>query len=127
MLKNWQKCYFKNLIYEHGYSEPISSGREFQFFSAHFIFKSRKDTRVGALYRYTLPTYVKIIEKSCNFFQKSFWGTKLGSFQNPRPGNMANFRNFWAQKFEQKNLRMIQNDLTNMKKVQKGSSIQEKD
>ena len=88
--------------YEHGYSNSIGSGREFQFFSAHFISKSHTDTRVGALYRYTLPTYVKIIEKSCNFFQKSFWGTKLGSFQNPRPGNMANFRNFWAQKFEQK-------------------------
>ena len=89
---------------EHGYFDSIGSGREFQFFSAHFIFKSRKDTRVGALVRYTLPTYVKIIEKSCNFFQKSFWGTKLGSFQNPRPGNMANFRNFWAQKFEQKKI-----------------------
>ena len=60
------------LSFEHGYFDSIGSGREFQFFSAHFILKSRKDTRVGALDRYTLPTYVKIIEKSCNFFQKSF-------------------------------------------------------
>ena len=87
---------------EHGYFDSIGSGREFQFFSAHFISKSRTDTRVGALDRYTFPTYVKIIEKSCNFFQIYFLGTKFGTFPNPGPGKMANFRNFSAQKFEKK-------------------------
>ena len=49
--------------YERGYFDSIGSGREFQFFSAHFISKSRTDTRNGALDRYTLPKYGKITGK----------------------------------------------------------------
>ena len=37
--------------YEHGYFRSISSGREFQFFGAHFISTSRIDMRVGAFDR----------------------------------------------------------------------------
>ena len=62
------KPFYFQKIYERGYFRSISSGRDFQFFSAHFFSKSRTDTRVGAFDRYTLPTYWKIIEKSCNFF-----------------------------------------------------------
>ena len=69
------------IINEHGYFDFIGSGREFQFFSAHFISKSRTDTKVGALDRYTLPTYEIIIEKSCNFFQKIFEAPKLALFK----------------------------------------------
>ena len=58
--------------YERGYFRSISSGRDFQFFSAHFFSESRTDTRVGAFDRYTLPKDGKIIEKSCNIFKKIF-------------------------------------------------------
>ena len=67
--------------YERGYFRSISSGRDFQFFSAHFFSKSRTDTRVGAFDRYTLPTYGKIIEKSCNFLKIFFDTPKLASFE----------------------------------------------
>ena len=85
---------------ERGYFGSISSGWDFQFFSAHFFSKSRTDTRVGAFDRYTLPTYWKIIKKSCNFLKKVFRYTEVGIFQNSRPSKIANLRNFWGQKFE---------------------------
>ena len=66
---------------EHGYFICISSGRDFQFFSAHFFAKSRTDTRVGAFDRYTLPTYGKIIEKICNIKKEFFRYTEVGIFQ----------------------------------------------
>ena len=66
---------------EHGYFRSISSGRDFQFFSAHFFSESRTDTRVGAFDRYTLPTYGKIIENICNIKEKFFRYTKVGIFQ----------------------------------------------
>ena len=34
-------------LFEHGYSESISSGWEFQFFGTHFMSKGRMDMRVG--------------------------------------------------------------------------------
>ena len=49
--------------YEHGYFEPISSGREFQFFSAHFSSMCRMSIRVGVFDRYTLPIHGKNMEK----------------------------------------------------------------
>ena len=65
---------------ERGYFGSISSGRHFQFFSAHFFSKSRTDTRVGAFNRYTIPTYGKIIENICNI-KKIFDTLKLASFK----------------------------------------------
>ena len=97
MIKN-----FRFEEYEHGYFDSIGSGREFQLFSAHFISKSRTDTRNGALDRYTLPTYGKIIEKSCNFFQKIL-RHQSRNFSKSWTRKLANFRNFWAEKFEHKN------------------------
>ena len=65
--------------YERGYFGSISSGREFQFFSAHFISESSTDTGAGAFDRYTLLTYGKTIEKSCNF-SKTFFFSKHQSW-----------------------------------------------
>ena len=67
--------------YERGYFGSISSGRDFQFFSAHFFSKSRTDTRVGAFNRYTLPTYGKTIENICNIKKNFFDTLKLASFK----------------------------------------------
>ena len=80
--------------YERGYFRSISSGRDFQFFSAHFFSESRTDTRVGAFDRYTLPKDGKIIEKSCNIFKKNFRCTEVDIFQNSGPSKISNFRNF---------------------------------
>ena len=49
-------------IIEHGYFEPISSGREFQFFSAHFSSMCRMSIRVGAFDRYILLIHGKNLE-----------------------------------------------------------------
>ena len=43
-------------INERGYFRSISSGRDFQFFSAHFFSKCRMDMRVGAFDRSMSPT-----------------------------------------------------------------------
>ena len=50
------------IIFEHGYFKSITSGRGFQFFGAHFIFRSRIDMRAGAFDRYTFSLHGKIIE-----------------------------------------------------------------
>ena len=63
--------------YEHGYFEPISSGREFQFFSAHFSSMCRMSIRVGAFDRYTLPIHEKNTEIYFTVIEKNFLGTKV--------------------------------------------------
>ena len=88
------KCKLQKLTYEHGYSEPISSGREFQFFGAHLTSKSRMDMRVGAFDRYTLPICGKNTELVCKTSQFFFWDAKVENFVNFRYSRMANSRHF---------------------------------
>ena len=73
-------CPFFLIVNEHGYSEPISSGREFQFFGAHLTSKSRMDMRVGAFDRYTLPICGKNTELVCRTSQFFFWDAKVENF-----------------------------------------------
>ena len=79
---------------EHGYSEPISSGREIQFFGAHLTSKSRMNMRVGAFDRYTLPICGKNTELVCRTSQFFSWDAKVENFVNFRYSRMANSRNF---------------------------------
>ena len=92
---------------EHGYFRSISSGRDFQFVSAHFCSKSRTDTRVGAFDRYTLPTYGKIIEKICNIKKEFFRYTEVGIFQSSGPSKQCKFQKFLRLKIRKK---ILQND-----------------
>ena len=67
---------------EHGYFEPISSGREFQFFSAHFSSLCRMSIRVGAFDRYTLPVHGKNMEINFTTIKKNLGGTKVEGMTN---------------------------------------------
>ena len=62
---------------EHGYFEPISSGWEFQFFSAHFSSMCRMSIRVGAFDRYTVPIHGENMEINFTVIKNKFWGTKV--------------------------------------------------
>ena len=88
----------RNIVqYEYGYSEPMSSGREFQFFGAHLTSKSRMDMRVGAFDRYTLPICGKNTELVCRTSQFFFfWDAKVENFVNFRYSRMANSRNLYG-------------------------------